>query len=90
MVQYDGCPACVFFGGKADSAVVLDTFHVIIGSRIEYGAVAVAGKLVLDETADEIFEEMMLLLILLLLLVTDRLAKLLLLLALTTAPTPTQ
>jgi hypothetical protein len=101
LIQNGDCPCCVFFGGKVDSIVVLETFHLTIGCRTEYVAFAVAEEILLDDIFDGTFEVMLLLLLLplLLLLAGDPvellLAKedsveLILPLALGTAPTPTQ
>lgn len=104
LLQYDGCPACVFLGGKADSTVLLEMFHVIIGSLTEYVALAVTGGLLPEDVADETCDvTLMLLLTLLLMLALILLLMLLLrtplllvtgnpdvLLEFATAPTPTQ
>jgi len=83
LIQYDGCPACVFLGGKAVSTVLLrDTFHVEIGFAMEYGVVVVAEVLLPGEIGEDGFKETLLVVF-----VADNLVELLLL---ATAPMPTQ
>lgn len=91
-------------GGKEDSTVLLEMFHVIIGSLTEYVALAVTGVLLPEDVADETCNVILMLLLTLLLMLALILLLMLLLrtplllvtgnpdvlLELATAPTPTQ
>lgn len=91
LVQYDDCPVCVFFGGNVDSIIVLDIFHAVIGSRIEYGIEAF--EQIVDEVTDDSSENKVLIVastVPVVLVVAGRLVESASILLPTTAPTPTQ
>jgi hypothetical protein len=49
LLQYLGCPACVFCGGQSVLYVGTEMVWLVTGLRVEYGVVVVGDTMVLDD-----------------------------------------